>query len=216
VPYARHSFFAGRAAEFTALDHMQVDAVRWCKEVANIRRCRPLGGVAPMDLFVAEEAHTLLALPRTAFELASWTKVKVHPDIHVKVGKALYSIPWHFVGKQLDAKEGGHTVAFFLDGVAVKTHVRVEKGKQTDYSDHPPEKIAFLQRNPVWCRKRAAEIGPSAAELVDALMEVNALYRLRSAQAGPQRTRTGCLAPACRDPGAITPPSSPALRRPGE
>ena len=160
VPYARDSFFAGRAAEFTSEPHMQADAVRWCRDVANVRRCRPLDGVAPIDLFRAEEAHTLLALPRTAFELASWTKVKVHPDIHVKVGKALYSIPWRYIAKEFDAKEANRSVAFFLDGALVKTHVRIQKGKQTDYSDYPPEKIAF-QRNPVWCRRRAAEIGPS-------------------------------------------------------
>jgi transposase len=200
VPYARDSFFAGRAEEFTSMEHMQAEAMRWNRDVANVRRCRPLDGVAPIDLFMAEEAHTLQALPRTAFELAAWTKVKVHPDIHVKVGKALYSIPWRYIGKSLDAKEANRTVAFFLDGALVKTHVRIEKGKQTDYSDYPPEKIAFLQRNPVWCRRRAAEIGSSAAELVELLMEVNALYRLRSAQGvvrladkyGDERTNAAC------------------------
>ena len=69
VPYARDSFFAGRAAEFTSMEHMQAEAVRWNRDVANVRRCRPLDGVAPFDLFMAEEAHTLQALPRTAFEL---------------------------------------------------------------------------------------------------------------------------------------------------
>ena len=100
----------------------------------------------------------------------------------------------------LDAKEANRTVEFFLDGGLVKTHVRIEKGKQTDYSDYPPEKIAFLQRNPVWCRRRAAEIGPFATELVEILMEVNALYRLRSAQGvvrladkyGEERTNAAC------------------------
>jgi hypothetical protein len=200
VPYARDSFFAGRADEFTNVAHMQSDAMRWCREVANVRKSRPLDGVAPVDLFEAEEAHTLRLLPRTPFELASWTKVKVHPDIHVKVGKTLYSIPWRYIGNSLDAKEIGRTVQFFLHGALVKTHVRLEKGKQTDYSDYPPEKIAFLQRNPAWCRRRAAEIGPAASELVEVLMEVNALYRLRSAQGvvrladkyGEERTNAAC------------------------
>jgi transposase len=200
VPYARDSFFAGRAAEFGSMAAMQADALRWCTEVANVRRSRPLGGMAPVDLFAAEEAQALLPLARRAFELATWTKVKVHPDIHVKVGKALYSIPWRYIGEQLDAKEGGRTVEFFSAGVLIKTHVRIEKGKQTDYADYPPEKIAFLLRNPTWCRRRAAEIGPAASELVEVLMEVNALYRLRSAQGvvrladkyGPERTNAAC------------------------
>jgi hypothetical protein len=200
VPYARDSFFAGRSVEFTSMEHMAAEAVRWSRDVANVRKSRPLEGVAPHDLFMAEEAHALQPLPRAAFELAMWTKVKVHPDIHVKVNKALYSIPWRYIGKSLDAKAANRTVEFFLDGALVKTHVRIEKGKQTDYSDYPPEKIAFLQRNPVWCRRRAAEIGAAATELVELLMEVNALYRLRSAQGivrladkyGEERTNAAC------------------------
>ncbi len=37
-------------------------------------------------------------------------------------------------------------------------------------------------RTPAWCRRRAAELGESVAEVVGVLMEVNALYRLRAAQ----------------------------------
>lgn len=205
VPYARDSFFAGRSEEFTSLAAMQTDALRWCTDVANVRRSRPLGGVAPVELFSAEEAPALLALPRNAFELASWTKVKVHPDIHVKVSKTLYSIPWRYIGHSLHAKEGATTVEFFAEGVLIKTHVRLERGKQTDHADYPPEKIAFLLRNPTWCRRRAAEIGPAASELVDVLMEVNALYRLRSAQGvvrladkyGSERTDAACRRALC-------------------
>jgi hypothetical protein len=200
VPYARDSFFAGRAEEFTSMVAMQADAVRWSREVANQRRCRPLEGLAPIVVFRADEAQALLALPRSVFELASWSRPKVHPDIHVKVGKALYSVPWRYMGKQVDAKEGARTVEIFFEGALIKTHVRIEKGKQTDYADYPPEKIAFFQRNPAWCRRRAEEIGPATAAVVEMLMEVNALYRLRSAQGivrladkfGAERTDAAC------------------------
>ena len=37
-------------------------------------------------------------------------------------------------------------------------------------------------RTPTWCRRRAAEIGPACAAVIAALLEVGALYRLRSAQ----------------------------------
>ena len=37
-------------------------------------------------------------------------------------------------------------------------------------------------RTPLWCRKQAAELGPSVTAVVAALLEVNALHRLRSAQ----------------------------------
>ncbi len=156
--------------------------MRWSHQVANHRQCRPLLRVAPQVVFDAEEADTLLPLPRHAFELAKWSRPKVGPDIHIKVGKALYSVPWANIGKQVDAREGVRTVEVYLEGTLIKTHVRIEKGKQTDNADYPPEKIAFMMRTPAWCRRRAGELGESVSQLVGVLMEVNALYRLRSAQ----------------------------------
>ena len=123
-----------------------------------------------------------MPLPRQAFELARWSTPKVGPDIHIKVGKALYSVPWQHIGRTVDAREGVRTVEVYLEGTLIKTHVRIERGRQTDHGDYPPEKIAFFMRTPAWCRRKAAELGPSVAELVGVLMEVNALYRLRGAQ----------------------------------
>ncbi len=69
-------------------------------------------------------------------------------------------------------------------GALVKTHARVGKGKRsTDWGDYPPEKVAFLQRTPVWCRHQAAQAGPAVTELVEGLLAGNALHHLRAAQA---------------------------------
>ena len=149
VPYARDSFFAGRADEFASEVHMQTDAVRWCRDVANVGRCRgprrrgPSGPVRR-----PKRATCCWPLPAHALRAGVVDTVKVQPDIHVKVGKALYSMPWRYIGKVVDAQQGTRTVEFFLDGTLVKTHVRIEKGKQTDYNDYPPEKIAFLHAQP--------------------------------------------------------------------
>jgi len=37
-------------------------------------------------------------------------------------------------------------------------------------------------RNPAWCRRQAGQTGPATVQVIEALMEVNALHRLRSAQ----------------------------------
>jgi hypothetical protein len=200
VPYCRDSFFAGRSAEFADLAAMQQDALRWCRQVANQRPCRPLGRVAPQAVFDAEEARSLIPLPRQGFELAAWSTPKVSTDIHIKVGKALYSVPWAYIGRVVDARLGPRTVEVFVDAKLIKTHVRIEKGRQTDYADYPPEKIAFFMATPVWCRRRASELGDAVAEVVALIMEVNALYRLRQAQgvvrladkAGPERLDAAC------------------------
>lgn len=182
VPYARDSFFAGRAVEFATLAAMVADALRWSAEVANVRQHRGLERVSPKELFDAEEAAALTPLPATAFELAAWSTPLVPPDIHVKVGAALYSVPWRHIGRRVDARAGERTVEIYLDGAVVATHVRIDRGRQTNYDHYPPDKIAFMMRTPAWCRRRAAELGPSVVAVVEELMQVNALYRLRSAQ----------------------------------
>jgi hypothetical protein len=179
---------------------MQVAAVDWCRNVAGQRACRPLDGAAPAAVFAAVEADALGPLPTRPFVLATWSTGKVGPDIHIKVGKALYSVPWRLIGQRLDARETWTTVQVFHNGQLVATHARAGKGKRTDMSHYPPEKIAFAMRTPAWCRRRADQIGPAATAVVAALLEIGALFRLRSAQGvlgladkhGPERLELAC------------------------
>jgi hypothetical protein len=180
MPYIRDSFWRGR--EWSSLEQMQAEAARWSAEVAGRRSCRPLDGAAPAAVFAGVEQGKLAQLPARPFTLATWSRCKVGPDIHVKVGKTLYSVPWKLIGTTLDARSTPSMVQLFAAGELVKTHVRKAQGKQTDLADYPPEKIAFHMRTPAWCRTQAAGIGPACEELIAALLQDNALYRLRAAQ----------------------------------
>jgi hypothetical protein len=182
MPYVRDSFWRGRQDEFTSVKQIQTAAVVWSRDVAGERACRPLDGAAPAAVFATVEAPTLLPLPARPFELATWSTPKVGPDIHARVGKTIYSVPWRLIGQQLDARETWTTVQFFHKGQLVATHGRRPRGKATDLSHYPPEKIAFRMRNPTWCRTRAADIGPACVKVVGGLLEGNALFMLRSAQ----------------------------------
>lgn len=198
MPYVRDSFWRGR--EFVSLEAMQTAAVAWCRDVAGKRQCRPLDGAAPAAVFDAVEAGALAPLPAKPFVLATWSTCKVGPDIHAKVDKTLYSIPWRHIGAQVDARATATTVQFFRDGQLVATHGRKPAGKQTDYGHYPPEKVAFRMKTPTWCRDRAVEIGPACAKVINELLEINVLFRLRSAQGvlgladkhGPQRLEAAC------------------------
>jgi len=180
MPYVRDSFWRGR--EFTSVPAMQQEALHWCREVAGRRSCRPLEGAAPAAVFDAVEAETLIPLPRTEFVLADWSSGKVGPDIHVKVGKTLYSVPWRHIGRRVDARSTSDMVQLFDAGELIATHVRKPFGKQTDMAHYPPERIAFAMRGPTWCRNRAAQIGPSVVAVIGDLLADNALFRLRAAQ----------------------------------
>jgi hypothetical protein len=211
MPYIRDSFWRGR--EFTSLPEMQRAAVAWCVEVAGQRSCRSLDGAAPASVFAAVEAEALQPLPVKAFVLATWATALVGVDIHAKVGKTIYSIPWRLIGQRLDARSTTTVVQFFHHGTLVATHGRKPKGKQTDFGHYPPEKIAFRMRTPTWCRTRAAQIGPACVQVIAELLEINALFRLRAAQGvlgqadkhTPQRLEAACAkAIAVGDPSYRT------------
>jgi transposase len=180
VPYIRDSFWRGR--EFVSLEQIRTAALRWCAEVAGRRQCRPLFGAKPLEVFTAVEANALQPLPSHPFVLANWSTGSVSPDIHVKVGKTLYSVPWRYIGARVDARETPTMVQIFCNGELIATHGRKPRGKQTVAGHYPPEKIAFALKTPTWCRKRASEIGPACTEVVTELLGVNALFRLRAAQ----------------------------------
>jgi hypothetical protein len=208
MPYIRDSFWRGR--EFTSVAQMQADAERWCTEVAGQRACRPLDGAAPAAVFAAAEKDHLRPLPPSPFVLAEWSRCKVGPDIHVKVGKSLYSVPWKHIGQSLDARSTATMVQLFAGGDLVKTHARKPQGKQTDLADYPPEKIAFHMRTPSWCRRKAAEVGPACQALISGLLEDNALYRLRAAQGVlhlADKHQPGRLEAACATATAAGDPS---------
>ena len=66
---------------------------------------------------------------------------------------------------------------------APRGHARPQTAGQADRLSHyPPEKIAFQMRTPTWCRTRPPRSGPPAAPVIDGLLEINALFRLRAAQ----------------------------------
>lgn len=114
MPYVRDSFWRGR--EFTSLAAMQAAAISWCTDVAGHRSCRPLGGAAPLTVLHAVERSALKPLPQKRFVLAAWSRGTVGPDIHVKVGRCLYSVPWRFLGQKVDARATLTMVQIFANG----------------------------------------------------------------------------------------------------
>ncbi len=186
---------------------------RWCTEVAGRRTPRALEGRTPLQVFDEVEAGVLLPLPVVPFELARWSRPKVGPDAHAKVGRTLYSLPYRLIGRRLDARASAATVQFFTDGELVKTHPFQARGRRTDWADLPQERVGFFMRNPNWCLAQAAMVGGACAALVEELLAVNALFRLRQAQGvlrfgqrfGDHRLEAACLrAIEARDPSYKT------------
>ncbi|WP_241253072.1 hypothetical protein [Streptomyces sp. W1SF4] len=60
----------------------------------------------------------------------------------------------------------------------------------------------------MWCRSQASEVGDACREVIDQLLEVNALYRIRAAQwrwACGRSTATAAWRPPARRPSRCGP-----------
>lgn len=211
MPYVRDSWWSGKS--FWCERAMQDDAVRWAATTADARPHRILDGTVG-SVFAEQELPALLPLPDEPFEIARWAKPTVHPDCHVQVDTRFYSIPWRYIGRVIDVRVGERVVRAYVDGELIKTHV-LERGKRryTDDADYPPDKIAFFQRTPVWCRAEAAKLGEHAAMLVAQLLPERApLYMLRQAQGivrlaetyAPARIDAACRRALDSDPSLLT------------
>jgi transposase len=198
MPYVRDSFWRGRT--WTSLEQMQTAALDWSTTLAGRRPHRSLDGVAPITMFSTVSQPAMRVLPHHRYEIAVWSRPKVAADCHVSVAGVLYSVPWRHLGTYLDVKLTARRMEAFHATTLVKTHPRAAKGRVTDPADYPPDKIAFFQRTPVWCRRQADIVGPNVAEVIGELLAVNVLHRLRSAQGiirladkhGPSRVDAAC------------------------
>lgn len=181
IPYVRDSFWSGR--EWTGERAMEEGAVLWCRTTADDRPHGLLPGTVG-TVFAEHERSAMLPLPTQPFEMSAWAKATVHPDCHVQVSSRFFSVPWRHVSGVVDVRIGERVARIYLDGELVKTHV-LEAGRRryTDDGDYPPDKIAFFQRTPTWCRKEAVKLGEYVAMLVAQLLPDRApLYLLRQAQ----------------------------------
>ncbi|BCI81527.1 MULTISPECIES: IS21 family transposase [Mycobacteriaceae] len=208
MQYIRDSFWRGR--QFDGLPAMQTDAQRWSIEVAGARSCRALEGAPPLRVFEAIEASALIGLPPRVFELSTWSIGTVGTDAHLKVGKALYSVPWRLIGQRLHARTAGDVVQVFHADAVVAIHVRRPSGRSTDFAHYPPEKVAFAMKTPTWCRRTAELVGPACVAVIAAFMADNAIHHLRAAQGVlGLRDKHGCdrLEAACARAIAVGDPS---------
>lgn len=180
VKYVKKSFVPLR--EFRDLADANRQLRDWVMQQAGVRE-HGTTHEQPLARFEIERP-LLTRLPDVPPVLSVWCEVKVHSDGHVVYRKALYSVPFTLVGKQLWLKVTDTVVQAFHRHELVATHVRLRKpGDRHTVRDHqPPEAQAWLERDPQWCLARAKEIGPACHAVILALFNDKVLVNLRGAQ----------------------------------
>ena len=180
VKYVKRNFLPTRS--FRDLTDLNDQARRWVLEEAGVRihgttRERPL---ARFEL----ERPLLQRLPAVAPDLGSWHRLVLHRDCHVQHERVLYSAPYTLVGKTLWLRATDSCVSLFHEHQLVATHARSRiPGKRQSVTEHlPPDAQLFFAHDRAWCMRKAREVGPACAQLVEQLLSDRIVERLRAAQ----------------------------------
>lgn len=160
VGYAQSNALRGR--KFSSLAEENAHLLRWEENVADMR----IHGTTRKqvkELFESERPH-LGALPPTVFPCFEEAVRRVHPDGHVSVANAYYSVPGGYVGHDVRVRWDLRMVRVCsMQGRQIAVHARVKDGGFSTNPAHISErKISSLERGDGYWAERASRIGPSA------------------------------------------------------
>ncbi len=179
VPFVRESWWQGE--ELLTLEDAQRSAIEWCRERAGMRVHGTTRSV-PREVFEETERPALLPPPSAPFDVPTWTKAKVHPDHHIQVARALYSVPTRFIGREVRVRSDRSLVRIYLKTELIKTHPRKPPGERSP-NDYPVGRAPLAMRSVDAVVSLAKKRGEHVGIYADRLFDVTVPWsRLRNAQ----------------------------------
>jgi transposase len=169
VAFVRESWFAGE--HFQDLRDARQNAEHWCREVAGTRIHGTTRKV-PREVYEQEEKPRMQPAPTAPFDVPLWTDATVHPDYHIQVQRALYSVPHPYLGREVRVRSDSRIVRVYLGTELIKVHPRMGPGQRhTDTNDYPPGKADYALRNVDALVERACKKGQYVGAYAERLLD---------------------------------------------
>jgi len=176
--YVKDNALKGR--RFGSLSELGAFLERWNRTVARLR----IHGTTRQQVyshFLEADRPALQPLPERPFSLFEVGTRVVHPDGHVQVEGAYYSVPHNLVGQEVRVQWDSHLVRMYAGGKCIAVHTRTSAGLFATQGEHrPPHKPARQEAYEATLLAKASHIGPRAlawAQAAEAERGVRA-YRL--------------------------------------
>lgn len=164
VKYVKDNCFKGR--DFQDIEEAKAFLRRWLDETANKRLHGTIKKV-PAQLFEEAEKTKLLKLPQEDFIFSKTARAIVHPNCHVAYSGNYYSVPYAYIGCEVDVIEINHLVKIFYKNEEIALHnlCREAKGEHITNSEHYPES-KNISTEEILSRQKMVmqQIGPHALE----------------------------------------------------
>ncbi len=115
-------------------------------------------------------------LPDRRWQRTQWRKNTVHRDYHIAIDRHFYSVPYQYVGKEVDVRLRGSVIDVFHRGRQIASHLRSQaRGRATTLREHQPQahQRAGVEDTRVRLEDKARDLGPHVHAFVTAVMERN-------------------------------------------
>lgn len=126
--------------------------------------------------FIEEEKCTLLPLPVTPYELATWKIATVQFNYHIAIEKMHYSVPYEYIKHKVDVRITRNVVEVFFNNHRICSHPRLygREGQYSTVTDHMP---INHQQYLTWNSERfiswATKIGPNTLAVVKSILSIH-------------------------------------------
>jgi transposase len=160
-----------RNRTFFSLEELNV-AIAELLEKLNMRPFQKLEGCR-RSAFESIDRPAMKSLPTTRYEMADWTKAKVHIDYHVAFDDRFYSASYTLIGARVEIRATASTVEILHGGARVASHRRSygRKGTFVTVEEHrPPPHRGHTAWPPERMIAWAASFGPSVARVVELMI----------------------------------------------
>ena len=118
--------------------------------------------------FIELDQPALKALPPRAYEYAQWKVARVHPDYHIEIEQAYYSVPYKHIGERVDVRVSARMIEIFAKRQLIASHIRLfKRGARATLDAHrPANHRAIIDTTIERLMHRAEAIAPAVAQVL--------------------------------------------------
>ena len=168
----RHIFYPISKMTFFSLEELNKEILRLLEQY-NQRKFH-LTSYSRHELFVSTEKDYLQPLPALGYEMRQYRRAKVQKMgyIFMSEDKHYYSVPYRFIGKQVEVSYTGQTVEIFYNHERISTHKRnYQPGKYSTHADHlSSAHKAYSQWSLAYFQSQAKTIGTQTEAYITKLI----------------------------------------------
>lgn len=178
VKYVKENCFKGRG--FPDLEDAQLFLRDWLQRVANMRIHGTTAKV-PKNEFSGIEQGCLRSLPQEEFLFSRSASATVRTDCHIVYEGNFYSVPYTYIGMDVDVIEVNQLLKIYYQGKEVALHSLLQnvKGEHaTDKGHYPSNKTITQEELLSRYRTQMGEVGDGALAFLEAFQQTD-LHKCR-------------------------------------